>query len=524
MHDIFQHPASQPLLAFLPYLPQKLQAWAGRTLEDIASEFNAPGMDGPPSEAIRTCLMSMVRPVLGDDIAEAFGERLQYCPAMLAANHHGIDCFAEQVQAVHFFGLSSFLQSKQTKIGKSRHVKNITHTTYGAHAKRTPKHCTHVIPVLACSGVPLQSYSYPRGFLTARVEDIQSGIRLPLFPSSLQNTLVYKAPALTAENVLAAREKWDTSHLETWKLFTADTFINEHILQKEVLELPKLCDQFMKINASLCAERYPDYPHIAVIYLDLEELARNMLLHDLQNPVSIMYTILFNSEVRDKIVEKLAGSRACWTHSATQGHDLPRTGSNGSVFFWYINEKGQRCPLTFHRESGRNVPVLRYKDFRLPLTPEAISMALANKQIYSGLFTTFTSLHLEHGLRGYGGIYMVNYLPHMLNIVQSVFREFALKIQKYTSFMSLASVTFTVQIEERLSKNRVPAGALEFAALGGLRQNNMERLGKLFIEKILPLSIQEWSLEHLPKAQQTASLKQELLALSKEWRGIICPL
>jgi hypothetical protein len=80
---------------------------------------------------------------------------------VLSANYHGVECFPEMVQAIHFFALSDLL----------------------ADTARTPGPGP-VVPVLSCSSVSLQSQTYPRGLMLSRQDESDSGhVHLPFFPT-----------------------------------------------------------------------------------------------------------------------------------------------------------------------------------------------------------------------------------------------------------------------------------------------------------------------------------------------------
>lgn len=74
----------RPLLDILPYIPQRLAPWAGRTLGNIAEEYTKAPTDEAPSKALIDCLADMTRPVLGEGAAETLSQRLQRCPCFPA--------------------------------------------------------------------------------------------------------------------------------------------------------------------------------------------------------------------------------------------------------------------------------------------------------------------------------------------------------------------------------------------------------------------------------------------------------
>lgn len=350
---------------------------------------------------------------------------------------------------------------------------------------------------------------------------------LPLFPSSMQDTLVLCAPALTEKGVRTMRERWTTAGLEKWELETANALLEEHILTPEVLNLPNFSDQIMRINATLCARRFPDSPHTSVAYLNLEEASRRMLIHDLGNPKSVMYRLLFTPSLREKILHALGGMRGCWSKNAAQGKELARTGHDGTIFFWTIDAKGRRCPLRILPGVTGGPMVLEYAGFQVELSPNALIEALRTRRIYPCLLSTYLSLELEHYMRCYGGIFLVNYLPTMLQTVMQVFQSEGEELPAFTPYLALAAITLTVQTlstdRERASQMPVPAGALELAAAGGIRQSQLEAIAALSVVDVLPLSMKEWCLSYVPKAQHTRQWLAELNKTPEQWQGLVLP-
>lgn len=508
MHQLLSEAIYKPLLDILPYIPQRLAPWAGKTLGNIAEEYTKAPTDEAPSKALIDCLADMTRPVLGESAAKALSQRLQRCPAVLSANHHGFDCLPEMVQAIHFFGLHDLLHQDPQQNSASAQNEDAAD-------------CSRIIPVLSCSGVPLQSSFYPRGLMPARQDVHGKRLHLPLFPSALQDTLVLCAPALTAEGVHTMRQRWPLDALDKWELEAAHALLEEHILTPEVLSLPHFSDQAMRINATLCAQRFPGSPQTSVAYLDLEEASRRMLMLDLGNPQSVMYRMLFTTSLRDKALHALSGKRGCWSKNAALGKELSRTGSDGTIFFWTIDAQGRRCPLRLVPGKTCGTMALEYKEFRVELSPNALIEALQARRIYPCLLSTYISLELEHHLRCYGGIFLVNYLPDMLHTVMQVFQSEGEELPAFTPYLALAAVTLTVQT---LSAGRpTPAGALELAAAGGIGQSHIEKLAALSVMEVLPLSMKEWCLTYVPKAQHSQQWLAELNKGAEQWRGLVLP-
>lgn len=501
MNKLISLPLLTPLWARLPHLPPLLRQWGETPLGRIATGFaeNPPDQTGRQSvsSALLAAARSMTAPVLGDAAAEALVRRLAACPSILASNYHGVECFPEMVQAIHFFALG-----------------DLTSGSVDAHGSGP------VVPVLSCSSVSLQSQTYPRGLMLSRRDAEDAGcMRLPLFPSALQDVMASRAPALTEKQLRTMHAQWlrkDRPPLLNWERLAVDDILNRHILRPDVLDLPSFGAQVTRVNASLCAERYSQCQHASVIYLEMEALVAELLGRDLEDEGSVMHRILFDPQVRALILGTLAGVRGCWRTEAINGLALGRTGRAGTIFFWMADKKGRRCPLrlcaTASGEAG-----LGFGDTCIPLRPAALRGALAAGTIVPSLFTSYMSLTLDHGLRCFGGIFLAEYLPTMIRGVASAMERAGSPLRVAPPGQCLAALPLTVQIEDEGLR---PAGSVELAAAGGLTRAHLNRIAQLTLADVLPLSLASWYRDYVPAEDRLPDWEPALKRLASRWDGV----
>lgn len=489
-----------------PYLLAPLQHWCGTSIGELSTAFQSPTPS--PSPIILTILYDIVAPILGHDIANALIDRLQCSSRVIATHHLGIDCLPELVQSVHFLELQKLLQ---------------------------PNEKINTIPILACSGIPLQSFTYPRGLMPSVKNTSGKTIRYPLFPSNMQNCLVYSCPALQKKDILRIMQKWNSSLVSTSIWQTIQYIMHKIVLHDDCLNHDTFSKQIMYINSKLFKTIYPENPNTHVISLNLEEITKKLIIHDLQNKDSIINIIFFNQEVRTKIVDALINLRGCWTEKVVHGDTLHHSSSEGTLFFWGIDAMKRRVPLIL-RTIPKFGPCLCYQDIIIPFNPDSIIQALYEKRIYCSLFTSFITLHLEHHLQCYGGIYMAHYLPTMLETVKKILEKFLNhtpytmtdntmthkivedktlmmqnvpycvskehasllnKLKVYLPFTSLASGPITVQHSDLQRNEHVPAGSLELIAQGGINRAQLTAIAEYSCDDLLPLMLHEWSSAHL---------------------------
>jgi hypothetical protein len=474
--------AFSPLWQTFPYLPDCFAPWQELTLGEIAANsYNATKKTDSPSSAVIECMAAQTSKILGTAQGKALAQSLSKNNAVLSANLHGIDCLPEMVQAVHTFALDRLALGQQGT----------------------------VIPVLSCGGVSLQSQAYPRGLQSFRGAH---AVRFPLFSSASQNKVVLNAPALTSQEMLNSRAHWQKTLPYEQQALQA---VLERLLSPQALAQERFSDQITQINAWLCQERYPDLQPL-VVYLELEEIARQLLLRDLEKPTSLLYRILFLPAVRKALIQRLADVRGCWSSHAATGGAFSRDQNNGTLFFWGIDTKGRRCALQLREERGKLH--LACSNYSLPFTPENLIQALRERSIYPGLFVAYMSLVYEHGLRCYGGIFLVRYLSTMLHHVREVFCAYNESLPPTPAATALAAFAITVQSATK--QGLAPAGALEMLSAGGLKRAHMQSLAQTPLCDILPYSLALLGKEYCP-TNGDAAWEKQLAQAAQSWKGIV---
>lgn len=473
-----------PLWQTFPYLPDCFAPWQERTLGEIAaSSYNNTALNttGSASSAVIDCMAAQTSKILGAAQGKALAQSLKANNAVLSANLHAIDCLPEMVQAVHSFALDRLALGQQAT----------------------------VIPVLSCGGVSLQSQAYPRGLQSFRGGQ---AVRFPLFGSAAQNKVVLNMPALTSQDMLSSTAHWQKTLPYEQKALAA---VLDYLLSPQVLAQERFSDQITKANAWLCQQRFPDLQPL-VVYLELEEIARQLLLHDLEKPTSLLYRILFLPAVRKALIHRLANVRGCWSSHAATGGAFSRTQNNGTLFFWGIDAKGRRCALQLEEERGKLR--LTCPEYSVPFSPESLIQALRERRIYAGLFVAYMSLVYEHGLRCYGGIFLVHYLSTMLHHVREVFCAYGEALPPTPAATALAAFAITVQSATAQGLN--PAGALELFSAGGLSRAQLQSLAQTPLCEVLPYSLALLGKEYCP-AVGSGAWEKQLAQAAQHWKGIV---
>lgn len=511
--ELLDRPCLHELWRVQPHLQHVIQLWGTQSFNEVAHRFYTHGR---PSQSAIKVMTQKTAKILGECYAQAMQQRLSSNPHVLSAQHHGIECYPELVQSVHLFALHDLCKYHSQ------------HATPASSAVMTQEQqqadALTIIPILSCSSVALQNATYPRGLMLSRWNsDRTHRIRLPLWSSAYQNTLVMRTPALTPQHTSTARQNWKKQMLSLQEQRSIDAIIEQHIDRDDVYQLSDFCAQVTRINMTLYQERFADTPDVRVIYLELEDIARELITQDVQNPSSLLYRLLFNAEARSRITQRLAGARACWhanllDGSSANNNALSQQQSYGTVFFWGLDAQGKRIPLRYVNTHGQQQSLVG-KSITVPLEPDAIVESLATKRIFPALFCSYISLVAEHHVRCYGGIFFSDYLPRMLNAVDSVFHELDGESQSIPSYNPLCALPQTVQIIDDYGMR--PAGGIELFGIGGLHQEDLVRIGKLHLHDVLSLSLREWIAEYAPQALLNPNTRNELQSLTQQWNGVV---
>ena len=479
------------LLDVLPGVAAWYQRCRFATLGEVTSRALDAAATRTPSDALIRCMAAKVRQLLGDDVADALRNRLKTDPAVLAANHHGINTHPEFAQAVYCFGLPDILAADAA---------------------------TRVIPVLACSSVTLRSYSFPRGLLLGRAADSTPWMRLPLFPASLSDCMAGSAPGLTLEHCRKAGQQWAKLKLASWERDVAMSILEGHVQTDNVLALPHFSDQATRINSRLW-NICPGGPRLA--YLDLEDVATELLIQELAGEDSLFTLVLCDDQVRRRVFHNLTGVPGCWSPG------LARTGSGGEIkgggtaFFWLADAKGRRFPL-FVDES--HPPCLRHADQRFALRREELSEGLLAGSLRPGLFCSYVLLSLVHGLSLYGGMYMIDYLPAMEQGVRDALHQTGHAdrlLPEASASCALGSVF--MPLSRCVHGSRTPAGLLEMIHRADLCRAAPPFLQSLPVNGVFSASVAAWYPECCPVASREPDWQAGAQYLREHSAGLELP-
>jgi len=278
------------------------------------------------------------------------------------------------------------------------------------------------------------------------------------------------------------------------------SLLNNEYLSKKVLGQKSYSDQAVLLNQKIWPKLFaedirPRLPKL--VYLEMEQVVSELLQRDLRNPESLFYHVLFNEDLRNRVMDNLFGVYGCWDTellSHCLNPDLKgRTrdellAQRGTCFFWAVDLKGRHTRLMLTQESGQTY--LKGIDHngmmhRVPLTPEGICHGLNAKGLLPSLYTSFLVVALARGIKCFGGFWQADYLPCMQQKTVDALAECGYEkwARKVISVPTENYVTgMTVALAEYEDKTIRPAGCAEIIAGGGLLESDMAKIREITVE------------------------------------------
>lgn len=451
-----------------------------------------------PASDVGDMLVEYVKPLLGDEIAQAARDELMALPLVLTANHHGVDFFAQSVQG------TLLLSQRKIKSGN-----------------KTRK--ARTVPVFACGSIAMNNLTYPRGALFYTGTDEQLPLRLPIFPDRVKRQLVSRTAPFDQGMVDRAVARVDKlaaeGRISAELQGSMRTILTEHYSADEVLAQSSYSDQAVLLNSRIWREMMPRESDSELIYLELEQIALRLLQKDLSNKQSLIHILLFEQTVRAELMKLLNGAKGCWSGAdlSKQAFEEKLSSGSGTFMFWGVDERGRRLSLGVDRING--VEVLRPVDssaasWQIPLTPESIAEGLQQGRLLPSLFSCYTVISLARGVVCAGGYYQAEYLPVMQQGVVAAlnsgkrYSDVASIVQRVVTSCYLSGMQMVMAADGQ--SGLVPAGPIEIIAGGGLSGAELKQLSLLSVRQAHIASLSETIADVAPDQTLSVSLFAEL--------------
>ncbi len=255
--------------------------------------------------------------------------------------------------------------------------------------------------VLTVGNVSLNNTSFPRSLFFHDQNLVLQKIHL----LSLKNKRrpLYGSPALTKEQVIRIQDSLWLEKIPKTAKKRLVSLLNE-FLQSRHFNQEKLCDQLTLLNhlwwKALWGETYGN-----LLYLEVEELVKELLIHSLLEKKSYAHKILLDTDTREKYIssfEKVLGA-----------HDTEA--QKGSVLFWYVDEYERKALFL------KNDKLETADGICVPFETEEITKLLKDYRLVPTMALCYSLLSFGYELILGGGFSQIQYVETMKSAWLKVF-------------------------------------------------------------------------------------------------------
>lgn len=244
------------------------------------------------------------------------------------------------------------------------------------------------VPCFAAGSVTLHSGTYARGI--QYFSNARGGGRHPIFNGKQAKCAASLVDAFAESAVIRARNK--TANIEEPGARDAVRRVLEEIyLQEDVLGQERFADQVTLLGAALSRRLGGCFEEKPLIYFESEEVSRELLLLDLENPDSLVSAMLFDPAVRREL----------------EASEEPLS----SILFRGSDGEGHMFPLRLGVDGQLRGRTNRGEEVCLPADRASLKEALVRRQVFVTGYLRTLMLAFARGFTWYGGIFQSDYLP-----------------------------------------------------------------------------------------------------------------
>ena len=472
--------------AAVPVVDDVIERFGARTVVDyLPTQIDAASPAWQSREDFLDVVATIAGDLLDEETAALLRAELAVQPAVLTANHHGVDFFAQSVQG-------SLLFSR----------------------RRLPDgRVARTVPVLACGTVPLDNLTYPMGMLVYDGPSLPLAAmprRLPVLPNRVRRELVSVAGPLDGHTAARAmdnvRKLLDKGEIRDDTAAVAGELLAVDYCDEQVLALPDYSAQATLLNARVWRRLFAGEAPSRMVCLELERVCGRLLERDLADASSLAARVLLDPRCRDDLLARLDGERACWDMARLRERLEGAGGSGGgTVLFWGLTARLRRVPLTLDRDE-HGCEVLAGVDdsgarYVYPLQRDTLIEAIRERRLLPAVYTSFLVLAMARGVDCLGGYHQAAYLPVMqgatvaaLCTVGDTDVAEAVAGVRTSGYLGGMQAVMLARPE-----GLVPAGVLEMLAAGGLAADDLALVDALGVADAHRASLTETAAEMLPR-------------------------
>lgn len=316
--------------------------------------------------------VALTRRLLSDEDAEKIQDALKE-KVICTADHHGSLYCSQFLQSDLLFALI------MEKLGK-----------------RNP-----CVPVLAAGQVELENSTYSRGFCAYASKDNKQF--LPLFPAKYSVQLASHAAPVSSEMIDRFRKRFVNEGEDPELRRVLGEMCQELYESLDVLHAATFSEQTTLVGKKLMRHLFPEEAP-SILYLEMESVIQPLLLAELSDETSILHRLMYNSEMRSRMIET----------------KLPDGLSLADYLFRAADEKGRKIMLSLNEEGVLTGHDWRKESVRYETEPDVLVSLIQEKKVFPDVFVETLLLLFERGITWIGGMFQAVYLPQWQAALASV--------------------------------------------------------------------------------------------------------
>lgn len=361
-------------------------------------------------------------------------------------------------------------------------VFNFNLITSAVYLEESARNLKNVIN-LACSNVSLNNFAFPRGFAFHSDMTGENKLnRFSLLPSNAHSNAVYGFRAYTADEVVKVKkllhEAVQKKQIRPEEEQKAVTLVEEIFADKDNLKCTNYADQITYANSTIWKKVLPNTrKKINFVYLEQEVIVARLLIEKHLYEKTTISRIIFDQKSEELLIKYFAGLPEMFS----------RRDKLGTYLFWAQPKAGKAGNRLRLWKDG-NFLVSEDGSYKVELAPEALERALKSKELIPSVLLTFMVLCFYYGLKCFGGLGQINYLP--------LLKEAYVKMQKDLGRFESAGACATTETDNlggevtvALASSKVngtaPATSFDFMIYGN------EKTWPTFVEQSKILTLEE---------------------------------
>lgn len=465
-------------------------------------------------------------------------EELKCDKEKLKYNQEELECNQELFEAIYkvtqeLFGEEKAIQTKklleQTKLLHTANhfgIEYLPQCVQGnllyyqwliIHYKRT-----NIVPLFACTTVSMRSENFPRGILNYyNLSGKKYPLKVPILTNKNRSVMVGYAKGFQKEMVEKAKKqylKYKQSNTISQETYESMMDILSEYEKEDILKRKTYIEQAALLNERI-GKRFIKNKSVSFLYLPMEQIAVNLLIHEIEKSNSVLNHIVWDDKVRQHVLKYLNGLDGCWNTESLEKILIWKQGESllydtiGTHYFWGVDNRGVRYPLCFLKKTNQLflVGITSYAEkIVFEITPKKLKETLLSKKIIPGIFLTFLEIYFLRNVSIAGGCFQENYIRKIQAGLLRAWKEFEkietqrehIKKKRETVYLSGPLFALHKIRDIRGDSRTVPMGAAEIIEEKGFTTNQLQELLNINLYQSHEMGLFNFYPDIIPKKKQ----------------------